>query len=225
VPESNPHDTTEAAGSTTQNATSSTGASGTTPPATTPPAPAGVSEADVQKAVEKAASKAKAEAKAEFDAFFAEQKRLADEAQLDEAGKANAEAQREREAAAADRAAAAKELHDAKVRRKLAAAGVPDAALDRAILLVTAAVGSTDDEIVADVEAVKATVPGLFVEQAPPTPGGPHVDPKNRPPGGQPAPSGLDKGRERARKEAEAAKSISPLDRFQVVGGPSVGGN
>jgi hypothetical protein len=188
------------------------------------PEPKGVSQAEHDRAIEAAKKSAAKQAQNEIDAFFAEQKRLQDEAAMDEAGRAKAEADRLKQEAAADRAAAAEMLHAAKVRAKLSVAGVPETALDRAVNLVTVSPGATDEEIDADIKKLKDTdVPALFAVQAPPAGGGPGVKPGNRPPGGQPPPSGIEAGRAKAREEAEAAKSINPLDRFQRVGGP-VGG-
>jgi hypothetical protein len=185
-----------------------------------PSKPEGVSQAEHDRAVARAAETAKRAAKKELDDYFAEQKRIADEASMDEATRAKAEAERMKAEAAAERAEAARLLHGAKVRSKLAAAGVPDAALDRAVNLVTVGVDATDEELDADIEKLKTTdVPALFGE-APARPGGgPDVKPGNRPANGKPAPSAVEAGREKARAEREAAKSIDPLERFHKVGG------
>jgi hypothetical protein len=185
------------------------------------PEPKGVTQAEHDRAIEAAKKSAAKQAQSEIDAFFAEQKRLQDEAALDEAGRAKAEADRLRQEAASDRQAAAEMLHAAKVRAKLSLAGVPESALDRAVNLVTVQAGASDEDIDADIEKLKTTdVPALFVENVTTEKTGPGVKPGNRPPGGTtPNLTALDAGRQKARDEAEARKTIDPLARFQRVGG------
>lgn len=115
-------------------------------------------------------------------------------------------------------AAIAKRDHDDRVKRLLIQSSVPLQTVDRARLLVTSPANATDAEVLAEIEEIRKDVPLIFAtaEGAPPPPGVPPVTP---PPGGgnQPA-SGVEKGRERARREAEARKAHDPLARFQRVG-------
>lgn len=105
------------------------------------------------------------EAKAKIAAATAADDALKTETQraLDAATAAQAEAERARLAAAAERVAA-------KVERKLLKAGVDDKALGRAVGLVTVAPDADDDAIDAEIEALKADVPALFTPTAGATP-------------------------------------------------------
>ena len=98
------------------------------------------------------------------------------------------------------KAEAASERLAAKVERKLVAAGVTDAALARAARMVNLAPDASDDDIAAEVDALKADIPGLFTPAAaggtPPAPSG--VTGSNPPPpGGQGTKTAVQRGRDR----------------------------
>lgn len=163
------------------------------------------------------AAKEKAEGKAAAERAFAEQLGMslddakavlkaradAEEKTKSEAQKDREAAQKEKDAAAADRLSAKQEVHDARIERALAKAGAPDedAKMARLKRLVAAEVGSSYEDILADVEAVKGDFPGLFGEKQDSKP---PKAPSGDPPGTPPRPTGgtnkLDAGRERARK-------------------------
>lgn len=131
------------------------------PPA--PPAPeATLTQAQVDAIVKR--EKAEATRKAEKDVkdYLSAQKAEADKAAMTEADRAKAEAAEIIAAAAADRAAAAAERLAAKVERRLLAEGVAESALTRATRLLALAPDASDDDIAAEIDAVKADVPGLF---------------------------------------------------------------
>lgn len=126
----------------------------------------------------------------------------------DEAAAAKAEADKAKADAAAERFAS-------KVERKLAAAGVGKGLADeeaakvmaRAVRLVNLATDASDDELSAEIDALKADVPGLFAEAAaaaggdgkkPTAPSGTTTSGGGAPPkGGQAGKSALERGAER----------------------------
>lgn len=123
------------------------------------------------------------EAKAAIDAKVA-----ADAANQTEAERLAAEAAADRLTAARERDEAARERLAIKVERKLVAAGVGQgitddadgkkaaAALARAARLVSVEPDATDDDIAAEIDAIKADVPALFTpttEETPSRPGQP----------------------------------------------------
>jgi hypothetical protein len=195
--------------------TSTGSASGTTS-TSTPAATTSLTQADIDKAVNAATTKAKADTKAELDAYLAEQKRVADLAQMEEIDRVKAEKEQADATAAAAQAQLAQRDHDDRVKRALILADVPVEMVDRVRLLVTAGVDADDDTVTADVDKLKAEMPQLFGPAVPATPDG--KLPVNRKPGSTPPPSGVEKGRERARAEAEARKGADPMSRFQRVG-------
>jgi len=96
---------------------------------------------------------------------LAKAKREADDALKSEAEKAKDEADRLAAAAAADRVAAAKDRFDAKVERLLAGAVKVEVA-KASLAAYNVNVDSTDEEITAAVESLKADAPGLFTTVA-----------------------------------------------------------
>lgn len=128
---------------------------------------------------------------------------------LEAANQAKAEAEQARSEAAVERVAA-------KVERRLLAAGVPDTALARAARMVTVAPDADDDAIAAEIDTLKSEVPALFAPagHTPPPPG---VDPSKQPRHKAPK-SGIEAGRERARQEREATKTLDPFAHFKPVG-------
>lgn len=155
-----------------------------------------------------------------------EEKRQADEASKTEVDKAKEAAEQSKREADAAKAEAAKERFENRVYRKLSAAGVgagmedeaAEKQIARARRLLDVTVEATDDEIAAQIAEIKNDVPGLFTAK---TEGGmPSGVTGGRPPaGGQPAgPTGIEAGRELARKEAESRKATDPLSRFHVIG-------
>lgn len=153
---------------------------------------------------------------------------------------AKTEAQRELEAASQAKAEAEKAKADAaaerfqsKLERKLYAAGVGagltdseddqrkrDGLMARALRMVDLAPDADDEAIAAEIEQIKADVPGLFTTAtASSAPSG--VTPSKPPTGGQPQTSALDKGRERARAmRPDPSKTNDPFagPAFRKVG-------
>jgi DNA-binding transcriptional MerR regulator len=192
-------------------------------PADPPAPPAGPTKADVDRA--------KAEAKRSTEAAIAEQlgcsieeaktileeRRKADDEKKDEATKAKEAADAERAKAEQERAAAAGDRLTVRVERALLAAGVPieepkevkegeeppKTLLDRARVQVLAEVKPEDDDasVKSVVERLKAEVPAFFA--ATPAGGTPSSVPGQQPPNNQPTKTGIDAGRERARRDRE----------------------
>lgn len=162
------------------------------------------SDADVNKI----AAKHKAEGKAAAEKALAERlgvtvdeaaeiirkHREAEDATKSEAERERAAAAKEREAAEAAKREAAAEIHEARVERALASSGfVADDSeegqkkLARVRRMVTVAVGSSYDEVLADVQDAKKDFPELFGEsKTPEAPSGstrklPSSDPAGRP--------------------------------------------
>lgn len=139
----------------------------------------GVSASEAR-AIVAAKAKADADAMSESDRLKAE------------AAQAKAEADAERSAAKAERFAA-------RLERKLTAAGIPEAALSRAVRLVDLDADADDDTITAEIDQLRDEIPGLFETpaQTPPAPRAPSgVTPARPPAGGQAAKTALDKGAE-----------------------------
>ena len=191
------------------------------PPPTDPPAgdpadpPAGSDEAkftqaDLDKHIATARAQAKRAAAKELEDQFGMSasearaviaaKQKADEDAMTEIDKLKAEAATAR--AEADKAlTAARTLEfTSKLERKLAASGVPEGALARAVRMVDLAHDADDEAIDAEIAVVKEQVPGLFEQPATgtPAPRAPSgVTNGARPPaGGQSAKTSLDKGAE-----------------------------
>jgi len=191
------------------------------PPPTDPPAgdpadpPAGSDEAkftqaDLDKHIATARSQAKRAAAKELEdqlgisasearAVIAA-KNKADQDAMSEADRIKAEAKAAKDEADADRKAARAERFNARLERKLTAAGIPEAALTRAVRLVDLDHEADDEAITAEIETLKGEVPGLFEQPATgtPAPRAPSgVTNGARPPaGGQTAKTSLDKGAE-----------------------------
>lgn len=189
------------------------------PPATQPPA-AGLSQADVDRAVAAAQRKATADTRKQFEEFLAAEKDKVDTAALDDVAKARKEAADAKAEAAKLMADAQTQLQAAKIQQLLIVEGVDAKAMRRAV----AAVGpqdpaATDEDLAAAVAATKEDAPGLF---APAAAGQrqPSGYSGARPPAGATGrpPSGIAAGREMAREEAEARKKESPLTSMHVVG-------
>lgn len=161
-----------------------------------------------------------AEAKRILDAH-----REAERQRLSDTERAQQDAQNAKAQADADRAAAAAERKAAAIERQLVRAGLQlpedasaaETALAKAVRLVELDGEATPDAVKAAVNETKAQFAALFTPAAGNgTTGG---DPKGRGTRSNGAPTGVEAGRERARKEAEArAQRGNPLDRFTVVG-------
>jgi hypothetical protein len=125
-------------------------------------------------------------------------KQKADADAMSEAERDRAEAKAAKDEADAERAAAKQERFAARLERKLTAAGVPEAALRRAVRLVDIDPDADDDTITAEIDTLRDEVPGLFdTPTAPPAPRSPSgVTPARPPAGGQGSRSALDKGAE-----------------------------
>jgi hypothetical protein len=163
-------------------------------------------KAQARKAADKAAAEAIAAAKAE-----------ADKAAMGEADRARAEAAEITAQAQAVLADANAQRLAAKVERKLLAAGVPETALTRASRMVSLEADATDDDIVAEVEALRTEIPGLFTTPAPsngeaPKPGAQPPAPAKPPTGG--APSGDPK---EAAKALLRARGITPRSELNAA--------
>ena len=127
-------------------------------------------------------------------------KQKADQDAMSEADRIKAEAKAAKDEADAERKAAKAERFAARLERKLTAAGIPEAALTRAVRLVDLDHDADDEAITAEIETLKGEVPGLFEQPATgtPAPRAPSgVTNGARPPaGGQSAKTALDKGAE-----------------------------
>lgn len=156
------------------------GTPGAPPAPPAPPAVVTMSQAELDALIgQRAAEAARAAKKAAEDALTAKlgDRKLDDLLAVDAAAKAaqdalKTDAQRDREAAAAekaeaakDRAAAKAELHTTRVHAALQAAGVPEAGV-AAIVVPDVTVDSTPEEIKAAVAKLKTTLPGLFTTTA-----------------------------------------------------------
>lgn len=119
-------------------------------------------QADLDRLAGKRAAEAARKAKADIDAYLKSEKDAADLAAMDDVARAKAEADTARAEAASIRAEAAAERLAAKVERWLLAEGVAESALTRATRLLALAPDASDDDIAAEIDAVKADVPGLF---------------------------------------------------------------
>lgn len=119
-------------------------------------------QADLDRIAGQRANEARRKAEKDMKDFLAAQKAEADRAAMTEADRAKAEAAEIIAAAAADRAAAAAERQAAKVERRLLAAGLEESSLARATRLLNLDSDASDDDIDADIAAVKTELPGLF---------------------------------------------------------------
>lgn len=164
-------------------------------------------QAEVDKIVQRRLGEQKRKLEAEAQAAADKAKAEAERAAMDEADRIKAEAADAKAEADKARAEAAAERLTAKVERKLLAAGVPDSALARAVHLVQVDVDATDDDIAAEIEAVRADVPALFEPAKtddgakPPAGGTPPPPPK----GGQGQPTKNEQARELLR-----ARGLTP---------------
>lgn len=131
-------------------------------PPVTPPA-ATFSQADLDKATNAAAAKAKKEHEAAISEYLAGQKAEADKATMTEVDRAKAEAAEARAEADVLKREAQAERVTAKVERLLSQAGVPAETLARAVKAAGMGPDATDDEINAEVEALKKEAPGMFI--------------------------------------------------------------
>jgi DNA-binding transcriptional MerR regulator len=132
--------------------------------------------------------------------------------------------------AAQDRADAAREKFEAKLERRLAAAGVAKgiddeaqaaAVMARAVYVTARDLpADADDQAITDeITKIRTEVPGLFDAQAPATAGGQPAPPSGatggRPPaGGQQPATGLDAGKERAEAMKATAQTADPFARW-----------
>lgn len=127
-------------------------------------------QAQVDRIAGRARKEAERATKKTIDEFLASQKSAADKTTMDEAARTKAEADEAKQAADTARAEAARERFEAKVERKLATAGVgkgldddkAQSALTRAVRLVDLDPDATDADIAAEIDALKADMPGLF---------------------------------------------------------------
>ena len=122
----------------------------------------------------------------------------AEDANKSEAERERAAAAKEREAAEAAKREAGIEIHEARIERALAGNGLVidtstdegKAKLARIRGMVTAQVGASYDDVLADVQALKKDFPAIFDSKAPEGTGGnpagagrmPNSDPKGTPP-------------------------------------------
>lgn len=163
-----------------------TGSGDGAPPAKT------FTQADLDKIAGRRAAEAAKKAEKDLKDYLVAEKQRLDLAAMDDASRATAEADRIKAEANAIKAEAAAERLAAKVERRLLAAGVPETALTRATRMVTLEADATDDDIVAEVEALKTEIPGLFTPPTtgsgePPKPGAQPPAPAKPPTGGAPA--------------------------------------
>ena len=160
-----------------------TGSGDDAPPAKT------FTQADLDKHAGRRAAEAAKKAEKDLKDYLAAEKQKLDLAAMDDASRATAEADRIKSEALAIKAEAAAERLAAKVERKLLAAGVPETALTRATRMVSLDADASDDDIAAEVDAIKEAVPGLFTPSStapgtPPAPGAPAPAPAKPPTGG-----------------------------------------
>lgn len=161
-------------------------------------------------------------------------KLIADAKAAEDAAKTDAERLRDGAAAAKtqaeqDRAAAAAEKFAAKLERRLASAGVgagiedeaqAAAVMARALRVVNLAADASDDDITAEIDQLKADIPGLFGTQVPaPACGQPAtvpsgVTPGKPPAGGQQPATGMDAGRARAKAGRSTDPPADPFARW-----------
>lgn len=169
-------------------------------PAPTPtpqPEPSAPDPAAVEKVRKAAYAEAKKEADAAWQKLIDDKQAEQERNKLSEADRAIADAEKAKGEAAADRAAAAKERLDARVERRLSAAGVPEAGLAALTPGIHLAPDASDDDIDAAIEALRTSLPGAFGTQAPATVAAirPSPQPPSRTSGTQ-----IDPARERARQ-------------------------
>lgn len=125
-----------------------------------------LTQADADKLAAKVRAEATRKAERDIKAYLAAEKEQHDLAAMDEVTRAKAEVTQARAEAAAVKAEAAAERQAAKVERRLLAAGVPDTALSRAVRTISLEADASDDDIVAEIEALKTEIPGLFTPTA-----------------------------------------------------------
>lgn len=197
-----------------------TGTAPVTPPAAVAPAVAAPPAPDLtglEKAINAAAEKARQEAVAELEAKHAEAAAAAERAQMSEVERREAEAA-DREVKAEQRESAATERERlVLIKAELADAGIPKEARSEVARMVDVEGDLTEDNVAAAVEKLKAKLPQLFTPAAPTGISG---TVSGKPPASRATPpSGIEKGRERARAEKEAqGVGGNLLDRFHVVG-------
>lgn len=119
-------------------------------------------QADLDRIAGQRANEARRKAEKDMKDFLAAQKAEADLAAMDDVARAKAEADTARAEAAAVRAEAAAERQAAKVERRLLSAGLEESSLARATRLLNLDSDASDDDIDADIAAVKTELPGLF---------------------------------------------------------------
>ncbi len=175
----------------------------------TPPAPAPtITTAEATRAAELAAANAKTAAEQaiadqlgvtiEEAKKIVADKKAADDATKSEAQKALEAAQTAQAAAEKAKADADRERLAAKVERKLAAAGIPEAAMTRASRLVAVPADADDAAIDVEITALKTEMPALFTTPggAPPAPpAGTGTPPPAPPAGGQAITTALERGK------------------------------
>lgn len=213
-----------------------------TPPATGDPvAPAPTAEAPTvtQDVLNRIVGREKAEAKRKAQQELAEQlgvsvdeakqiiedKRKADEAAKSEVDKARDEAEQARREAEEARAQAAKDRFDAKLERRLAAAGVGagiddagqrEGLMARALRLIDLSPDADDEQIAAEIEQLKKDIPGLFTAAKAQAPSGVTGA---APPASQASKSPIERGRERARAaRPDPDKQHDPFAAFRRAG-------
>lgn len=174
-------------------------------------------QADLDKIAGRRAAEAAKKAEKDLRDYLAAEKSKLDLAAMDDASRATAEADRIKAEANAIKAEASAERLAAKVERKLLAAGVPETALTRASRMVSLDADASDDDIVAEVEALKTEIPGLFTTPAPsngeaPKPGAQPPAPAKPPTGG--APKGDPK---EAAKALLRARGITPRSELNAA--------
>lgn len=190
-------------------------------PAATPPADA--PKTFTQDDLTRVATKEKQEGKAAAERELAEQlgvpldqakqiiadARAKDEATKTEAQKDRDAAAREKSEAEAEKAVAKQEVHDARLERAFAKEGLDlddsDEKVKRLVRLVSSEVGSSYEDILAEVKTLKTDFPALFGEEVAPVKGGkPPKAPNGDPKGNPPKPTG---GEDKFTAGAERAKS------------------
>lgn len=127
--------------------------------------------------------------------------RESEEAKKTEADKAKDAADKEKSSATAEKSAAAKEIHETRLERAFLKEGLDstDEKASRVLRMVTVQPGASYEEVLKDVQAVKADFPALFDEQEAAKRKSPSGDPKGKPPKATGGEDAFARGAERAK--------------------------
>jgi hypothetical protein len=180
------------------------------------------SEVNVIAAREKAEGKRAAEASIaeslgvtieEAKTILAKHKETED-AKKTEADKAKEAADREKASATTEKSAAAKEIHETRLERAFRKEGLDldssDDKTKRVLRMVTVEPGASYEDVLKDVQSVKADFPALFDEQDPKDPKrrAPSSDPKGKPPKQTGTEDSFARGAERAKSHRGAYTAV-----------------